>query len=206
MRRRTTSRRAIAPRKGDALGRQIVSKRHTGSCPIVWGSYHRHRTVGTLPAASGSVVLLPYFLGEKTPLHDPSARGTLVGLGVHHCLEHVWRAALEAVAFGFRHHGETFHEPGDGAGGGPEGLVSSCGGAPNCVSTAFGERGCALFPRSRRHGVAPAGMPPWIVEAGTGRAVVLARRESSQYQEDSRDEAHAHTADILSTYDGPLAL
>ena len=65
-----------------------------------------------LPPGAGGVVLLPYFLGEKTPLHDPQARGTLTGLGLHHGLPHVWRAALESVAFGFRHHAEVFAEMG----------------------------------------------------------------------------------------------
>ncbi len=65
-----------------------------------------------LPPGAGGVVLLPYFLGEKTPLHDPFARGTLVGLGLHHGLPHVWRAALESVAFGFRHHTEVFADMG----------------------------------------------------------------------------------------------
>ena len=66
----------------------------------------------TAPPGAGGVVLLPYFLGEKTPLHDPNARGTIVGLGLHHGLPHVWRAALESVAFGFRHHTEVFAEMG----------------------------------------------------------------------------------------------
>ena len=57
-------------------------------------------------------MLLPYVLGEKTPLHDPHARGTLIGLGLHHRLAHVWRAALEGVVFGFRHHVEVFRERG----------------------------------------------------------------------------------------------
>ena len=70
------------------------------------------RQASDLPPGAGGVVLLPYFLGEKTPLHDPHARGTLVGLGLHHGLAHVWRAALEAVAFGFRHHTEVFAEMG----------------------------------------------------------------------------------------------
>lgn len=61
------------------------------------------------PGAEG-LVMLPYFLGEKTPLHDPAARGVLFGLGLHHRREHVWRAALEAIAFGFRHHLEVFAE------------------------------------------------------------------------------------------------
>jgi xylulokinase len=64
------------------------------------------RAAAVPPGAEG-LLLLPYFLGEKTPLHDPHARGTLVGLGLHHSLAHVWRAALEAVCFGFRHYVEV---------------------------------------------------------------------------------------------------
>jgi len=70
------------------------------------------RLAAEVPAGSEGVVLLPYFLGEKTPLHDPHARGTIVGLGLHHKLGHVWRAALEGVIFGFRHHVEVFREMG----------------------------------------------------------------------------------------------
>ena len=70
------------------------------------------RAASALPPGAGGVVLLPYFLGEKTPLHDVHARGTLTGLGLHHGLPHVWRAALEAVAFGFRHHLEVFADMG----------------------------------------------------------------------------------------------
>jgi xylulokinase len=67
------------------------------------------RAAAVAPGAEG-VILLPYFLGEKTPLHDPHARGTLVGLGLHHGLHHIWRAALEGVVFGFRHHVEVWRE------------------------------------------------------------------------------------------------
>jgi xylulokinase len=70
------------------------------------------RQAADLTPGSEGVVLLPYFLGEKTPLHDPHARGTLVGLGLHHKLAHIWRAALEGVIFGFRHHVEVFREMG----------------------------------------------------------------------------------------------
>ncbi|MBA4096561.1 MAG: carbohydrate kinase [Rhodospirillum sp.] len=62
--------------------------------------------------AEGDLLFLPYVLGEKTPLMDPHARGTLIGLGLHHDLRHVWRAALEGVVFGFRHHVEVFAERG----------------------------------------------------------------------------------------------
>jgi xylulokinase len=58
------------------------------------------------------LMFLPYILGEKTPLMDPYARGTMIGLGLHHGLGDVWRAALEGIVFGMRHHVETFLEKG----------------------------------------------------------------------------------------------
>jgi xylulokinase len=82
-----------------------------------------------LPPGADGLVLLPYFLGEKTPIHDPHARGTLIGLGLHHSLAHIWRAALEAVAFGFRHHLEVFEELGTPA----RRLIASDGGAKSRV-------------------------------------------------------------------------
>jgi len=63
------------------------------------------------PGAQGLVVL-PYFLGEKTPIHDPEARGTVVGLTLTHTPAHLWRALLEAVAYAFRHHVEVLEARG----------------------------------------------------------------------------------------------
>lgn len=63
-----------------------------------------------LPAGSDGLVLLPYFLGEKTPLNDPLARGTLVGLTLTHTRAHIYRAILEGIAFGFKHHLEVLAE------------------------------------------------------------------------------------------------
>jgi xylulokinase len=53
---------------------------------------------------SDGLLVLPYFLGEKTPIHDPFARGTVVGLTLSHTPAHVYRAILEGIAYGFRHH------------------------------------------------------------------------------------------------------
>jgi xylulokinase len=66
----------------------------------------------SVPAGSDGVTALPYFLGEKTPLHDPYARGTFTGLSLGHGAGHLWRAMLEAIAYGFRHHVEVFSELG----------------------------------------------------------------------------------------------
>jgi xylulokinase len=56
------------------------------------------------PPGSEGLVLLPYFLGEKTPINDPLARGVLFGLTLTHTRGHVYRAILEGIAYGFQHH------------------------------------------------------------------------------------------------------
>lgn len=63
-----------------------------------------------LPAGSDGIVCLPYFLGEKSPIQDPDARGTFVGLHLGHTQAHLYRAALEGIGYGFRHHLDVFAE------------------------------------------------------------------------------------------------
>jgi xylulokinase len=69
------------------------------------------QAAATPPGADG-VICLPYFLGEKSPLQDPWQRGAFVGLHLGHDRGHLYRAALEAVAYGFRHHVDVFRELG----------------------------------------------------------------------------------------------
>jgi xylulokinase len=64
----------------------------------------------TPPGADGLVVL-PYFLGERTPLFDPDARGVIAGLTLRHTRGHLYRAVLEATAYAVRHHLEVLDEP-----------------------------------------------------------------------------------------------
>ncbi len=63
-------------------------------------------------AGSDGVIVLPYFLGEKTPILDPRARGVIFGLDLSHGPAHLFRAVLEAVIFGFRHHVDVLREAG----------------------------------------------------------------------------------------------
>lgn len=58
------------------------------------------------PGAEGLLVL-PYFAGERTPLLDPRARGTICGLTLRHDRGHLYRAALEGIACGARHNLEV---------------------------------------------------------------------------------------------------
>lgn len=77
-----------------------------------------------VPAGSRGLVLLPYFSGERTPLFDPRARGTWVGLTLEHTRGHLYRSALEGVAYGVRHNLEAMTE----AGATPKRLVAVGGG------------------------------------------------------------------------------
>ena len=66
---------------------------------------------------------------KKTPLNDPHARGTLVGLGLNHGVADIWRAALEGVVFGFRHHVDVLAEIGYA----PKRFLASDGGTASAV-------------------------------------------------------------------------
>ena len=57
-----------------------------------------------VPPGAGGIIALPYFLGEKTPIFDPSARGVFAGVMLHHTRAHLYRAILESVCYGFAHH------------------------------------------------------------------------------------------------------
>jgi xylulokinase len=77
-----------------------------------------------VPAGSGGLVVLPYFAGERNPISDPSARGVICGLTLRHTRGHLYRAVLEATAFGIRHLLEAVRE----AGGEAKRLVAVGGG------------------------------------------------------------------------------
>jgi xylulokinase len=66
----------------------------------------------SVPAGAGGLLVLPYFAGERTPLFDAQARGTIFGLTLRHRRAHLFRALLEATAYGARHNLETFQDAG----------------------------------------------------------------------------------------------
>ncbi|MHA1834869.1 MAG: FGGY-family carbohydrate kinase [Candidatus Baldrarchaeia archaeon] len=55
------------------------------------------------PGADGLIVL-PYFMGERTPIWDVDAKGLIFGLTLSHTKAHLFRALLEASGYGLRHH------------------------------------------------------------------------------------------------------
>ncbi|MFS0783286.1 gluconokinase [Bacillus sp. 1P06AnD] len=50
------------------------------------------------PGAAG-LIFHPYLAGERAPLWDANARGSFIGLGLHHKKEHLIRAVMEGVVF-----------------------------------------------------------------------------------------------------------
>ncbi|MDO4801269.1 MAG: FGGY-family carbohydrate kinase [Prevotellaceae bacterium] len=78
-----------------------------------------------LPPASDGLIILPYFLGEKTPIFDPSARGIMFGLTLSHGYAHIFKAIMESVVYGFRHHIDVLTEMGYK----PKQVIASDGGA-----------------------------------------------------------------------------
>jgi xylulokinase len=94
-------------------------------------SVHRYldRLAGSRPAGAEGLTILPYFLGEKTPIHDAGARGVIDGLTLSHDVGHLWRAMLEAYAYAIRHHIDVFNAIGHRT----ERFVVSDGGAQSRI-------------------------------------------------------------------------
>lgn len=82
---------------------------------------------GKVPPGSEGLVVLPYFSGERTPINDPQARGMIFGLTLSHRRSHVYRAILEAVGYGIRHHLDVL----TGIGAAPQTLLAVGGGTKN---------------------------------------------------------------------------
>jgi len=60
-----------------------------------------------VPPGSDGLIVLPYFMGERTPIWDPHAKGLIIGLTLSHTKAHVFRALMESAAYALRHNVET---------------------------------------------------------------------------------------------------
>lgn len=61
------------------------------------------RQAADIPPGAEGLVVLPYFMGERSPLWDTQAKGVIFGLSLIHTRAHIYRAFLEAVAYSLRH-------------------------------------------------------------------------------------------------------
>ncbi len=81
------------------------------------------------PRGANGLVVLPYFSGERTPIHDSDAKGCVFGLNLTHTRADLFRAVLEGIAFGTNHIFETYDEVGHS----PERVLAVGGGTKNGV-------------------------------------------------------------------------
>ncbi|MBN9101722.1 MULTISPECIES: FGGY-family carbohydrate kinase [unclassified Pseudonocardia] len=123
----TTAQRLLVPELWSTVGafpgtRNLAGGMATSGAVTEWlrtlvGS-PEHAELQAEAEASGTgargLLMLPYFAGERTPIADPDARGVVAGLTVSHTRGDLYRAALEATAFGVRHNVEAMRDAGAG--------------------------------------------------------------------------------------------
>lgn len=52
-----------------------------------------------VPAGSGGLIVLPYLMGERTPIWDTKARGLVFGLSLSHTRGHLLKALMEGATY-----------------------------------------------------------------------------------------------------------
>lgn len=83
----------------------------------------------TSPPGANGLLMLPYFSGERTPIHDVHAKGALFGLNLTHTRGDMYRALIEGIAHGTRHVTDTFADLGQS----PSRLLAVGGGTKNAL-------------------------------------------------------------------------
>lgn len=64
------------------------------------------------PPGSDGLIILPYFMGERTPIWDPLARGVIFGMSLAHKRGHLLRAMMEGAAYALLHNFELIRDSG----------------------------------------------------------------------------------------------
>ena len=93
-----------------ALARALASHGYAEPTPVQEAVLTEEAS-DVVPGSNG-LLALPYFAGERTPISDPMARGVIAGLTLSTTRGELYRALLEATAFGTRHLLESIKEAG----------------------------------------------------------------------------------------------
>ncbi|HEV7251841.1 MAG TPA: FGGY-family carbohydrate kinase [Mesorhizobium sp.] len=117
------------------------------------------------PGAKGLLVL-PYFSGERTPLHDPQAKGMMFGLDLTHTRGDLFRAVLEGIAHATAHAIDTFRE----AGAPPKAAYAVGGGTKNAVWLQATSDIAGLAQTLRRQTVGASLGDAFLAAVGVGEA------------------------------------
>lgn len=144
------------------------------------------------PPGANGLVMLPYFSGERTPIHDARAKGVIFGLNLTHTRGDLYRALLEGIAYGTNHIVDTYREIGHlpkkllAVGGGTKNGVwsqatSDVSGMPQavCSQTIGASYGDAFLAALAVGDVGKKDIATWNPEA---RRIVPERRRRSVYK------------------------
>jgi len=78
---------------------EVEAEKRTGV-----GAYHiLDDEAAKIPPGSDGLIILPYFMGQRSPEFNPLARGVVFGLSMSHTRAHIYRALLEAFGYGIYH-------------------------------------------------------------------------------------------------------
>ncbi|NLT16287.1 MAG: FGGY-family carbohydrate kinase [Clostridiales bacterium] len=89
-----------------ALEKEYESERGTSAYKLL------DLEAAAVPKGADGLVLLPYFMGERSPIWDPKARGVFFGLSLYHTRGHMFRSVLEGIGYALEHHAEILREQG----------------------------------------------------------------------------------------------
>ena len=160
------------------------------------------------PPGANGLIVLPYFSGERTPIHDPLAKGAFFGLNLTHTRGDMFRAVLEGIAHGTAHVFETYREAGAApsrvlaVGGGTKNKVwleatSNIGGVPQvvCEKTMGASYGNAFLAACAIGAATPEDIAAWnpIVETVEPKDLDVYRRSHDLFKrlyEQTKDIAH----------------
>lgn len=81
------------------------------------------------PPGANGLIMLPYFSGERTPIHDPRAKGAFFGLNLTHTRGDMYRALIEGIAMGTAHVIETYRD----LNAAPDRILAVGGGTKNAL-------------------------------------------------------------------------
>jgi xylulokinase len=103
----------------DSLGfQEVEAEKHLGL-----SAYRQlDEKAAKIPPGSDGVVVLPYFMGQRSPEFNPFARAVIFGLSISHTRIHIYRALLEAFGYGVYHGMLTGREK-------PKRIIATGGGA-----------------------------------------------------------------------------
>ena len=163
----------------------------------------------TAPPGANGLIWLPYFSGERTPIHDTRAKGAIFGLNLTHTRGDLYRALLEGIAMGTAHVIETYRDLGHAptrvlaVGGGTKNALwlqstSDFGGIAQIVSekTVGASYGDAFLAALAVGAAAPADIARWNPDVATvtpSGGDLHARRYAlfRSLYEQTKDIAHA---------------